>query len=56
MPTSKESVTIYLAEDVKAKLIEIAKKEQRSMAFMGEQFILEGIAIWEKRQREDETK
>jgi predicted transcriptional regulator len=51
MPTSKETVTIYLPEDVKQKLLEIAKTEKRSMAFMGEQFILEGIKNWEKRQK-----
>jgi predicted transcriptional regulator len=51
MPTSKETVTIYLTEEVKAKLLEIAKKEQRSMAFMGEKFIMEGIANWDKEQQ-----
>jgi predicted transcriptional regulator len=51
MPTSKESVTVYLTEEVKQKLIEIAQSEKRSMAFMGEQFILDGIEAWEKRQK-----
>jgi predicted transcriptional regulator len=52
MPTSKESLTVYLEEDMKRKLQEIAKQERRSMAFMAEQFILEGIAAWERKQAE----
>lgn len=55
MPTSKETVTIYLTEEVKQELIEIAQSEKRSMAFMGEQFILEGIKNWKKRQKKSKT-
>lgn len=51
----KEALAVSLPKNLKDKLLEIAQSEKRSMAFMGEQFILEGIKNWKKRQKKSKT-
>lgn len=48
MPTTQESLTVYLSPEVKAKLAEWAKQEQRSMSFMAAKLITEATEAWEK--------
>lgn len=48
MPTTQESLTVYLSPEVKVKLAEWAKQEQRSMSFLAAKLITEAIETWEK--------
>jgi predicted transcriptional regulator len=48
MPTTQESLTVYLSPEVKAKLAEWAKQDQRSMSFLAAKLITEAVEMWEK--------
>jgi len=51
MPTSKDSLTIYLEPEIKQALQEWAKSEKRSMSFIASQLVEEAVKA---RQKEGE--
>lgn len=56
MATDKEPLTVYLEPEVKAALEEWARKEQRSMSFLGGNAIAAAVEEWQKSQPASENR
>ena len=50
MPTQQESVTTYIPADVKEKLVQWAKEEDRSVSYLVAKLIVEAVEEREKGQ------
>jgi len=50
VPTNKEALTVYLPAEIKDALKRWAEIDQRSMAFLAEQFITEAVKQWQEKQ------
>ena len=50
MATDKEPLTVYLEPEIKAALEAWARKEQRSMSFLGANAIAAAVEEWQQSQ------
>jgi predicted transcriptional regulator len=50
VPTSKESLTVYLPAEIKDALKQWSESEQRSMAFLAEEVITKAVNDWLEKQ------
>jgi predicted transcriptional regulator len=51
VPTSKESLTVYLPAEIKETLKQWSEAEQRSMAFLAEEVITKAVNQWLEGQQ-----
>jgi predicted transcriptional regulator len=51
VPTSKESLTVYLPAEIKEALKQWSESEQRSMAFLAEEVITKAVNEWLEGQQ-----
>jgi predicted transcriptional regulator len=51
VPTSKESLTVYLPAEIKEALKQWSEAEQRSMAFLAEEVITKAVNQWLESQQ-----
>lgn len=55
LPTSKESLTVYLQPEVKEALKQMADEQKRSMAFVAEQAIVAAVDLWQAQNSKKQT-
>ena len=51
LPTSKESLTVYLQPDIKDALKQMSEEQKRSMAFLAEEAINEMVKQWQQNNK-----
>ncbi len=55
VPTSKDSITVYLDPELHEALKEWARQQKRSKSFVAAELIEEAVKAWQKTQEREQS-